>query len=665
MRKRAKSSSRHKTARPGSQRARGRFGPGANTTVASSGARARAVIGEPARSGGSSTQGLLVLRRQLRNRNVELGRLADDLSILLSGVDIPLVILDGARRIRRFTPQAQALLGLSTDDVGRPMGKLRLRVSIPKLSALIASAIKKEGSVRREIRTANGHWYWLRIRPFRTAEQRIAGVLMAFLDINELKKNEEALQAERNFISAVLDAAKDLLVVVLDREGRIVEFNRACQHLTGYSAEEVKGRKPWEFLIPGNEREKTQKLFERLVAGRTNQAENHWIAKNGRRLLIRWSNSPVVIDGSVESIIGTGIDHTERAEARLRMQQSEATVRALLETAAQAIVAIDRRGRIVLANATAEKMFGYSRAELLGTSLEILLPERMREVHRTHRLQWYFEPRNRRMGTGLALMGLRKDASEFPIDVSLSHIGSGEEVLGVAFISDATERKKNEEALLDHQERLRRLTANLLTIQENENRELARELHDAFSQELAALRMEVSALLASPQIAGKLAEPLAALGRKIGRLADEMHRTSRQLHPAILSELGLEAAIRDECSALSEQLGIPVTFACRNVPVPLPDDVALALYRVTQESLRNIRKHSGATEAHVNLRGENGGVSLQVRDTGDGFDLEKVRKSGGLGLISMEERVRMVSGKFNIQSAPGTGTTVKVLMPLR
>ena len=193
-------------------------------------------------------------------------------------------------------------------------------------------------------------------------------------------------------------------------------------------------------------------------------------------------------------------------------------------------------------------------------------------------------------------------------------------VLGVAFVSDITERKKNEEALLDYQRQLQRLTASLLSVQETENRELARELHDVFSQELAALGMEVSTLLSSSEIASPLTQRLADLGKKIGHLADDMHRTSRQLHPAILHELGSGDSVAGGMQHFFRNNRTFRSNSClKNMPASLPEDVSLCLYRVAQESLRNIRKHTGATGVSMHLRGEGEGVSLRVEDTGDGF----------------------------------------------
>ena len=233
----------------------------------------------------------------------------------------------------------------------------------------------------------------------------------------------------------------------------------------------------------------------------------------------------------------------------------------------------------------------------------------------------------------------------------------------VAFVSDVTSRKHSRAAMPYYQKRLQRLTESLIQAHESANRTLARELHDVFSQELAAVAMEISLLRESVEGSASK-ERLTQLGKKIGRLANEMHRTSRQLHPAILEELGLEAALREECNTFSQQSAIPVQFESESLP-SLPVEVSLCLYRVAQESLRNIRKHVGATSASVRLKGVDGaGLKLMVEDKGGGFDVNEARKRGGLGLISMEERVRALNGQFTITSAPGTGTTIEVLVPL-
>ena len=259
---------------------------------------------------------------------------------------------------------------------------------------------------------------------------------------------------------------------------------------------------------------------------------------------------------------------------------------------------------------------------------------------------------------------MRKDGSEFPADIGLSYFKTKDGALGVTFVADITDRKRVEATLLQNQKELQGLTARLLSLQEAGNKELARELHDDLSQKLAAVGMEVSTLLQPSLKPAQLTRRVRAAGLRIKRMAEEVHALSRRLHPAVLDELGLEAALREECMAFSAQLGIPCLLESTSVPVSLPDDVALCLYRVSQESLRNIAKHAQAKKVRVALSGRKDGITLRIEDTGDGFDLEEVRGKGGLGLISMEERVRLLQGKFTIQSALGIGTTVNVFVPL-
>jgi PAS domain S-box-containing protein len=355
----------------------------------------------------------------------------------------------------------------------------------------------------------------------------------------------------------------------------------------------------------------------------------------------------------------------ERIRAEEELRRSQGTVQALLETAAQGILAIDKDGRIVLANATAEKMFGHSRAELIGQPVEFLMPERFRTRDAQHPAGWFAEPGTRPMGSGLDLAGLREDGSEFPIEVGLSHIGAGEKILSVAFVSDITQRKKNEQTLVDYQGQLQKLTAGLIEAQESGNRAVARELHDVFSQELAVAAMEISSLKEEAKSGAELADRLSDLGTKIKRLASEIHRTSRELHPAILEELGLDPALRQECEAFQQRSGIPTQFRSKNVPAKLPNEVTLCLYRIAQESLQNIGKHApNADIVRMSLSGSQGGVTLRIEDTGEGFELDEVLKKGGLGLISMEERVRVVNGKLTIKSKTGKGTIVTAFVPL-
>jgi signal transduction histidine kinase len=237
--------------------------------------------------------------------------------------------------------------------------------------------------------------------------------------------------------------------------------------------------------------------------------------------------------------------------------------------------------------------------------------------------------------------------------------------MNAALRKEVEERMRAEAELRRVQEQLANLPALLVQAQETERRLFASELHDDLSQKLVALSMQVSALSKpsgeSPDVTG---ERIHNLGQKIGKLADDVHRMSHQLHPAILDDLGLEVALRDECTSFSQRRSIPVQFEAKDVPRSLPGDIALCLFRVAQESLRNIAKHAKAKDIRVRLARRKTGLALFIEDSGDGFDVKQATGKGGLGLISMQERVRLVHGEFKIRSRPGVGTKIEVYVPI-
>ena len=465
-------------------------------------------------------------------------------------------------------------------------------------------------------------------------------------------------------VEAILDAAKDLLVMVLDRDGRIVHFNRACQQVTGYTLDEARGRVLWDLLLTPGAVPATKAAFEETLRGTPHELETFWVTKEGRCSLVSCSYAPVHHGERVDLVVQTGFDVTARHEAKQKVQESEATIRAMLETASQAILAVDGSGDIKLANPAARQMYGYAPDEILGLPLENLIPKRNRMAYAAHLKNRLSQVPPQALNTLLEMNCLRKDGSEFPAEVSLSSISITEGTLGVAFVSDITERRKNEQKVLEYQEQLQKLTARLLDTQESGNRQVARELHDVFSQELVGLSMEIWSIKESVEAGEDLRERLVEIGRKVARLAVDIHRTSRNLHPAAVEELGLEPALRQECQTFEQRSGIPIELIVENVPDQLPVPVALCAYRVAQECLRNIHKHASDSErVCVSLQGTPGGVTLRVEDSGDGFELNTLN-NGGLGLISMEERVRLLSGKLAVRSEPGKGTTLTAFIPL-
>jgi signal transduction histidine kinase len=222
----------------------------------------------------------------------------------------------------------------------------------------------------------------------------------------------------------------------------------------------------------------------------------------------------------------------------------------------------------------------------------------------------------------------------------------------------AVERKRTGKAL-------RLLTGELIQAQEEERRRLARELHDGLSQQLAMLTVELGMVIKQiPESIPAIREELSRLQDRTERTSNELRRMTHQLHPAVLEHLGLVSALRSHCCEFSESEGIRIQFRAISEPVQVGPEAAGCLYRIAQEALRNVSKHARAEEAWVEIGQEGDEIRLSIVDKGTGFDAETPKADLCLGLISMRERVRLLSGKLKIKSAPGKGTRVDVRVPL-
>jgi len=234
--------------------------------------------------------------------------------------------------------------------------------------------------------------------------------------------------------------------------------------------------------------------------------------------------------------------------------------------------------------------------------------------------------------------------------------GAAQELVGVSI--DITDRKRAEEARDE-------FARALLYAHEQERAFIARELHDDLGQTVALLALKLTALGRHFEGAPERSADVAALASIVDKVATDLRRVSHGLHPSSLDLLGLGAAIRQLCDGLAQHQPISIEYEVRDIPRDLDRAVAICLYRVAQECLRNILKHSHATAARVHLARGEADIRLQISDDGVGFDPGAAARTGGLGLASMEERLRLVRGTFVVKSSLGLGTQIEATVPLR
>src|SRR5579864_298450 len=507
----------------------------------------------------STNEELVTVNEQMHNRNMELAQLGDDLVNLLSGVNIPIIMLGNDLRIRRFTPLAERLLNLVPTDVGRPIDNIRPNLKIqphgkihpsggaaPDLAGLVREVIDTVSLREQEVQDLDGRWYSMRLRPYRTADNKIDGAVVMFIDIHALKTTQIAVQELNSFSTAVMESAA-ALVMATDGQGRIVHFNRACQQVSGYTLEEVQGKYIWDLpLIPADEIEGVKAVYKRARGGGPPiEHETHWVTRAGGRRLTAWSTVAFPDrEGSGRHVVRTGRDITDQRLAETALESTSA-------------------------------------------------------------------------------------------------------------------------ALRESQIQLRTLTSGLLRAQEEERLRVSRELHDDISQKLTALTVEAETLARKTRHAGGVSQTeLRTLRDRLAAVSEDVRRTAQQLRPSSLEHLGLAPALKSYCADFARKEGIGVRFLARNLPRTVPPEVALNLYRVVQEALSNVAKHSGARRALVSLSAREDSLRLIVKDTGRGFD-PALARSRGLGLINMDERVRSLGGSFSLQAKPGEGVHIEVRVPLR
>jgi len=503
----------------------------------------------------STNEELQTVNEELHKRNQELSQTSNDLINLLSNITIPVLMLDSELRIRQYTPIAERLMNVRTTDIGRPIGEIRLNLSVHDLEPLLYDVIDTLTPKELEVQDRAGRWHLLRARPYRTAENKIEGVVLVLVDIDQIRRSQQQLVEARDFAQAVIDSAQ-VPLLVLTSELRIRIANRAFHELVALPADEIDGRS-----------------FPDVVAR-------------------QWSME--ALRGMLEGLIRDSA--SSAGELTFEYDTPGPEQRVLLVNARTLMVEDEHTILVAIQDITLHKQ-----AERLLTAEKEQLEGRV---------------------------------------------------------------KVTERALDRTQEELRGLAASLFTTQEEERRRISRELHDDLAQKVALLEINTAHLSQELTAMPSARQSLFALHQQISELSEDLRRIAFQLHPVILDDLGLAPALNALVTDLGKREAMPVRFSSRDVPALIPSTISGALYRITQEALRNIAKHAGKTQVKVSLTVFGCELRLQIRDHGNGFEPGAVRGQGGMGILNMEERTRLIGGKFTLDAKPGDGVSITVHVPL-
>jgi PAS domain S-box-containing protein len=585
-----------------------------------------------------------------------------------------ILVLDTQGRIVRFNRACEILTGFSCEEVqNQPF----LNILVPSTDV---EAVKDyfQAFIQGQAPSIHGHYWTTKEKKLRwiawsnavlrNEHGAVDFVIATGIDRTEQRDAQKALKKEQRFVANVLDTA-GALVIILNPQWRILHMNRMCEQTIQHSLQSMRGQLFWDLLvISGEDDQGVRQVLESYKAGRLPDTfESGILDKSHRLRWIQWNTTTSYKkSGAVAYFIVTGIDITGRKHTERLLQQNEEQLQAILDHSPASIWLQDLDGRYLKVNRQFEMNVGLSEKEILGkTDRQIFPAERAAQFHQIDqtllqtRQAYEFEDVSSRSD------GIHTEIV-FKFLVTTPQ-GKPYALCGIA--RDITQRKQAETILQEASQRLeiqkqelRSLASQLLMAQEKERRRISRDLHDDVNQRLALLSLKLQTAQKGLPDIHPVTPMLQELYENVADLSDDIRHLAYQYHPSILDDLGLGTALRSLCEDFAKWEGVSVTWELTDGARNFSQAVATCLYRVAQESLRNVSRHAQASAVHLVLTEDGQGISLSIRDNGQGYEVDGLL-SRGLGLVSMRERACLVGGTLCVDSQPGHGTIVKVSIP--
>lgn len=545
--------------------------------------------------------------------------------------------------------------GYSRDEIlGKTILDLDLWDDSADFAAIMADTLKRQKVFGRQarLRTKSGRTVYALYSVEVIDIDGEPCALSAGEDITNRIQIERALQESEAKFRLVADTVTSAIWLL--QGDQLVYFNREFEKLIGYSREELLSMSPWDLVHP-DFREQSRARSAARLRGEPVPSRYQFaiVTKSGEKRWVDFSAAVTEFDGK-PTIFGSAFDITATRRAEQELKERAMYMDALISNTPLGIVIKDEHQRVRFCNAAFEEMFQFKQCEIQGKNLDDFIAPHAREeasllsnavqkggvVHTTARRR-------------------RKDGTLLDVELYGVKVVSGDSFVGAfAIYQDISERKRSEEKLIALRNRLTRA-------QEEERARIARDLHDDAGQRLALLSIDLEQLKqASANLRSSLTQQLESLVKAASEITSDIHNVSRRLHPSQVELLGLPAALTNFCRDFGARNGMEIEFVVSPPQQKPSQEAALCLFRVAQEAIRNVQKHSGTRRALLQLDEVSGSLRLRISDEGAGFDAESAEYSEGLGLLSMQERLHSLGGELFIHSRRGGGTCIEAYIPL-
>ncbi len=588
--------------------------------------------------------------------------------------------VDFVRRTTYRSRRLEELLGYGVNELPTESRSIEVHPDDRARADAIFSSLESNGeyqfSDEYRLRTKPGSYKWFMVsgrvvdRDASGTPTRAIGTMIDMSPMRTAQEQRASAIRERDELSdqyrRMVDSVPDCVFAMLDLRGHILLVSPGSERLLQYKPEQLIGQHHSIFFATEELVANTPaRLIEEALAQGSSESEGWCACADGSRFWARQYLSIVTDEsGNTSGFYRFLQDTSKRKQMEDRLRNDEARLRGILESAMDAVISIDSSQHILGFNAAAERMFGYSAAQMLGQPLAGLIPDRFRQGH-ARSVSDFGEHgiTVRAMGPGSALRGLRASGEEFPIEASISQLFAQDEHVFTAIVRDITERQRVELEVAEKNRELRALAMRIEDAREEERRRLARELHDQMGSILTALRMDVFVLNDDIQIGELSKQRVKAMSGLLDNASIATRNIINELRPAVLDG-GLVPAIEWQAGQLSERTGIRYSLSYDSEDVPITEARAVTVFRMVQEALTNVVKHARATELEINLSFDDQVLTVEIYDNGIGVSDADLSKKGHYGIVGMRERVLHFGGEVQIALRPRGGTVVTITMPL-